>query len=84
MIDFLKCFYSYVQKTPERAAVVDRVGERRTSYAELAEVSARLATWLLKQGIGREKLVAMRGYRRRLLISSGKRWKKGLPLIRSM
>lgn len=60
MIDFLKCFYSYVQKTPERSAIVDRGGERRTSYAELAEVSARLATWLLKQGIGREKLVAIR------------------------
>ena len=60
MIDFLKSFYSQVQKNPGRAAVVDRGGERRTSYAELAEVSARLATWLLKQGIGREKLVAIR------------------------
>lgn len=60
MLNFLEDFYSCVQSTPGRAAVVDRGGERRTSYAELAEVSARLATWLLKQGIGREKLVAIR------------------------
>ncbi|MBQ9505441.1 MAG: AMP-binding protein [Lachnospiraceae bacterium] len=39
---------------------MDRGGARATSYADLAEMSARLAAWLLKQGIGKEKLVAIR------------------------
>ncbi len=60
MLNLLESFYSCVRKWPERAAVVDRGGARATSYADLAEMSARLAAWLLKQGIGREKLVAIR------------------------
>jgi len=38
MIDFLKCFYSYVQKTPERAAVVDRGGSVKASGHEKGSV----------------------------------------------
>ena len=60
MISVLKCFYSYVQKTPQKTAVVDLGGERATSYAELADMSARLAAWHIKHGIGREKLAAIR------------------------
>lgn len=35
-------------------------GERATSYAEFADMSARLAAWLKNKGIGREKLAAIR------------------------
>ncbi len=63
MLNFLESFYSHVQSTPERAAVVDRGGARATSYADLSEMSARFATWLLKQEVGREKLVAIRAPR---------------------
>lgn len=44
----------------EKAAIVDQGGKRSTSYRELADISARLASWLLQKGIGREKLVAIR------------------------
>ena len=60
MNTLLECFYSYVEKMPQKTAVVDNAGERKTSYAKLCEMSARLASYLLKQGIGREKLVAIR------------------------
>ena len=60
MINLLKSFYLQVQNTPEKAALVDQGGKRSTSYRELADISARLASWLLQQGIGREKLVAIR------------------------
>ena len=60
MINLLKSFYLQVQNTPEKAAIVDQGGKRSTSYREVADTSARLASWLLQQGIGREKLVAIR------------------------
>ena len=60
MINLLKSFYLQVQNTPEKAALVDQGGKRSTSYREVADTSARLASWLIQQGIGREKLVAIR------------------------
>ena len=60
MINLLEEFYTQVQNTPDKAAVVDQGGKRSTTYRELADLSARLATWLVQQGIGREKLVAIR------------------------
>ena len=59
MIDFLRYFLSNVQKTPNKTAVVDQGGKRSISYGELADMSARLAAWLYKKGIGRERLVAI-------------------------
>lgn len=60
MINLLEAFYTQVQNSPEKAAVVDQGGKRSTSYRELADISARLASWLFQKGIGREKLVAVR------------------------
>lgn len=60
MINLLQAFYKQVQNTPEKTAIVDQGGKRSTSYRDLADLSARLATWLLRQGIGREKLAAIR------------------------
>ena len=60
MINLLEAFYTQVQNSPEKAAVVDQGGKRSTSYRELADISARLASWLCQKGIGREKLVAVR------------------------
>lgn len=60
MINLLESFYKQVQNTPDKAAIVDQGGKRMTSYRELADQSERLASWLSQQGIGREKLVAIR------------------------
>ena len=60
MINLLECFYFHVQNSPEKTAIVDQGGKRATSYLELDDMSARLASWLLKQGIGREAVVAIR------------------------
>lgn len=60
MISFLESFSGYVRRTPEHVAVVDRGGERATSYHELDELSGRIASWLMSKGIGREGLVAIR------------------------
>ena len=54
MIGFLEKFYSFVQSTPNKTAIVDNGGERATSYAELDDMSGRVAAWLRKKGIGRE------------------------------
>ena len=56
----MKQFYSFAGKTPEKAAIVDNGGDRVTSYKELDEMSGRIAAWLIKQGIGREDVVAIR------------------------
>ena len=60
MINLLSAFYNQVQNTPEKPAIVDQGGQRSTTYRELADMSERLAAWLVQQGIGREKLVAIR------------------------
>lgn len=60
MISLLEQFYSFVKKIPEKAAIVDNGGERVTSYKELNDMSGRVASWLIHQGIGREDVVAVR------------------------
>ena len=60
MIDLLKRIYTHMQSDPGKIAIVDQEGNRKTSYADLTDMSARLATWLLKQGLGREQIAAIR------------------------
>ncbi len=60
MIQLMQKFYSFVQETPDKTAIVDNGGERATSYKELDDMSGRIASWLIKQGIGREDVVAIR------------------------
>ncbi|MCR5403524.1 MAG: AMP-binding protein [Butyrivibrio sp.] len=60
MLKLLENIYSHSLNTPQKIAIVDQEGNRETSYAELVAMSGRLATWLLKQGIGKEKIVAIR------------------------
>ena len=59
MINLLKSFYLQVQNTPEKAALVDQGGKRSTSYRELADISARLASWLLRYCCPRGRLRRM-------------------------
>lgn len=59
MITFLEEFVKCAGKWPDAAAVVDCGGKRRTSYAKLDEISGRIASWLKKQGIGTEDVVAI-------------------------
>ncbi len=60
MIQLLEKFYHFVQDTPDKTAIVDNGGERATSYKELDDMSGRVASWIIKQGIGREDVVAIR------------------------
>ena len=59
MIHFLEKFLNSVNANPLHTAVVDRAGERRTSYRELDVMSGRVASWLKKNGIGKENVVAI-------------------------
>ena len=59
MIDFLACFLQCVKKYPERFAVEDRDGERRTTYKELDEFSGRIAAYLKSLGVKKDSLVAI-------------------------
>ena len=59
MIPFLERFLSHVTDTPEKTAIVDQGGERKTSYGELDSISGSIASWLKKQGIGKEDIVAI-------------------------
>ena len=59
MIPFLERFLEHVTDTPEKTAVVDQGGERKTSYGELDNISGSIASWLKKQGIGKEDIVAI-------------------------
>lgn len=59
MISFLESISGYVRRSPELTAIVDRGGERATSYYELDELSGRIASWLKSKGIGREDVVAI-------------------------
>ena len=60
MLKLLKDICTHVRNTPQKIAIVDQGGERATSYAELMDMSARLASRLLKQGLGREKIFVIR------------------------
>ncbi len=59
MIDFLKNFLDAVATYPERAAVVDKDGERSTSYKKLDELSGRVAAFLKNKGFQKEDLIAI-------------------------
>ena len=59
MIDFLIKFKEQVNRVPDNMAIVDRGGQRKTSYRALDEESGRIASWLKKQGIGKEDIVAI-------------------------
>ena len=60
MIPFLQRLSEIAENTPERAAVVDRDGGRTTSYAELNELSSRVASYLKSLGLQKEDLVAIK------------------------
>ncbi|MBR2092358.1 MAG: non-ribosomal peptide synthetase [Fibrobacter sp.] len=59
MIDFLARFLQCVKKYPERFALEDRDGERRTTYKELDEFSGRIASYLKSLGVKKDSLVAI-------------------------
>ena len=59
MIDFLQKFLDTVATYPERAAVVDKDGERSTSYKKLDELSGRVAAFLKNKGFLKEDLIAI-------------------------
>ena len=59
MIRFLENFLKTVKTDPQHTAIVDCGGKRRTSYLELDELSGRVASWLMKNGIGRESIIAI-------------------------
>jgi len=46
MIPFLERFLEHVTDTPEKTAIVDQSGERKTSYGELDNISGSIASWL--------------------------------------
>lgn len=50
MIGFLEKFYSFVQSTPDKTAIVDNGGEKATSYAELDDMSGRVPAWVFDVG----------------------------------
>ena len=59
MIDFLQKFLDTVATYPERAAFVDKDGERSTSYKKLDELSGRVAAFLKNKGFLKEDLIAI-------------------------
>ena len=60
MIPFLQRFSEVAAKYPERAAAVDRDGERTTTYAQLNDYSSRIASYLKTLGIQKEEIVAIK------------------------
>ncbi|MBR4174405.1 MAG: AMP-binding protein [Lachnospiraceae bacterium] len=58
MIPFLKKFHD-IALDNENAAIVDMEGRRVTSYSELDVTSGRIASYLLKLGIGLESVVVI-------------------------
>ena len=60
MIELLKNIHKFALTIPDKAAVVDNAGERTTTYAQLDEMSGRVATWLKKQGIGKENVITIK------------------------
>ena len=59
MISFLEKFNECAKSSPNLAAVVDRGGERSTSYCELDELSGRIAAWLKAKRIDRKDVVVI-------------------------
>jgi len=59
MISFLHLFHDISLKNPAAAAVIDMEGKRTTSYGDLDTISGRIASYLLKLGIGRESVVVI-------------------------
>ena len=59
MIDFLQKFLDTLATYPERAAFVDKDGERSTSYKKLDELSGRVAAFLKNKGFQKEDLIAI-------------------------
>ena len=59
MNPFLKRFQETTAAFPDREAVVDREGTRRTSYRQLYEQAARVNRWLRDHDIGTESVVAI-------------------------
>lgn len=59
MIDYLQKFKETVATYPERAAVVDKDGERSTTYKKLDELSGRVAAFLKNKGFQKEDLIAI-------------------------
>ena len=51
MIQFLQRLSETAKTYPERAAVVDRDGERTTTYAALNDCSSRVASFLKARGL---------------------------------
>lgn len=59
MIQFLKLFLNTVEKEPNRVAVVDRDGKRRTTYRQLYSCCLRVNAWMRAHGLGRESVSAI-------------------------
>ena len=60
MIQFLQRLSETAKTYPERAAVVDRDGERTTTYAALNDCSSRVASFLKARGLKKEDVVAIK------------------------
>ena len=59
MIAFLRKMQQIVDEYPEKAAVIDHEGTRITTYRQLRDASDRIASFLIKRGIGAEKTVVI-------------------------
>ena len=59
MIELLQHVKKHAMESPDRIAIVDQEGKRKTSFRELYDMSLRLASWLHRHDIGREKVVAI-------------------------
>lgn len=59
MIDYLQKFKETVAAYPERVAVLDKDGDRSTTYKKLDELSSRVAAFLKSKGFQKENLIAI-------------------------
>ena len=59
MIDYLQKFKETVAAYPERVAVLDKDGNRSTTYKKLDELSDRVAAFLKNKGFQKEDLIAI-------------------------
>lgn len=59
MIDYLQKFKETVAAYPERVAVLDKDGDRSTTYKKLDELSDRVAAFLKNKGFQKEDLIAI-------------------------
>ena len=60
MIPLLQRLAELAENYPNRAAVVDRDGKRTTTYAELNDLSNRVASFLKARGFKKEDVVAIK------------------------